>query len=127
VSCALSMMSYFLLVILIFLYRFKHKSHVINHLNVVHLRIKRYQCNICGFAMYSKTHHKNHLLSHSTIKEFKCIQCGKDFSRKESLIVHQRTHDGLRPYQCKYCDRSYTAHTDLKRHIFVHVRQFSTH
>lgn len=70
--------------------KFKHRSHIINHLNVVHLRIKRYQCNVCGFRMYSKTHHANHMISHSNVREFKCQQCDKDFSRKEALIVHQR-------------------------------------
>lgn len=70
--------------------KFKHKSHVINHLNVVHLRIKRYQCNVCGFAMYSKTHHTTHMKTHLNIKEFKCEQCGKDFGRKEALMVHLR-------------------------------------
>lgn len=122
-----------------FSFRFKNKSHVMNHLNNVHLKIKRYQCNICGFAMYSKTHHTIHMKAHSNVREFKCTQCGKDFSRKESLLVHQRydesivnerlifiqfiyrTHTNERPYKCKFCDRSYTAHTDLKRHMFTHV------
>lgn len=70
--------------------KFKHKAHVFNHLNVVHLRIKRFQCKVCGFAMYSKTHHTTHMKTHSNIKEFKCEQCGKYFSRKEALFVHQR-------------------------------------
>lgn len=74
----------------LFIHSFKTKSIIHNHLNVVHLRIKRYQCNVCGFAMYSKTHHKNHSKTHTNTKDFKCSQCAKEFIRKESLVVHLR-------------------------------------
>jgi len=75
-------------------HKFKNKSHMMNHLNVVHLRVKRYQCLHCTFAMYSKTHYTNHMKSHLKIKQVPCPQCGKKFAREETLKVHLRTHSG---------------------------------
>ncbi|XP_070489884.1 gastrula zinc finger protein XlCGF7.1-like [Chironomus tepperi] len=102
---------------------FKQKSHVINHMNVVHLKIKRFHCDICDFKMYSKTHYTSHLKTHSNVKDFICPQCDKAFARKTTLDTHLKTHTGQRDYICKFCSKSYTAHTDLKRHLSQHTNK----
>lgn len=106
---------------------FKLKSHIRNHMNVVHLKIKRFHCHICGFKMYSKTHYTTHLRTHSNVKEFTCPQCGKAFARKSTLDTHVKTHTGQRDYVCKFCSKSYTAHTDLKKHLSQHTNRKPYH
>lgn len=101
----------------------KQKSHVINHMNVVHLKVKRFHCHICNFKMYSKTHFTAHLKTHSNVKDFICPQCDKAFARKTTLETHLKTHTGQRDYVCKFCSKSYTAHTDLKRHLSHHTNK----
>jgi uncharacterized Zn-finger protein len=105
-------------------WNFAKKTTLINHVNNVHLKLKRYQCSVksCSKSFYLKTHFTIHMKIHANIKDYRCSHCGKDFVRKESLQVHLKTHLNIRSYMCKFCSKSYSAHTDLKKHIFVHTK-----
>ena len=67
------------------------KEHVANY----HLRIKRFECQVCGLKMASRGKVKVHLLSHTGEKPFVCTTCGKGFTVRYKLRRHNEdVHNG---------------------------------
>ena len=62
-----------------------------NHVDIVHMKLRKHKCNLCGKAFTDKTPLRQHMLRHEAdpnIRPFKCQQCDKSFILKSHLITH---------------------------------------
>ena len=73
---------------------FNTKFNLKRHINSVHLKIKDFQCPICGKSLVSKIAYKEHSYTHENIKPLKCpyLGCTETFSRSSVLCEHKKTH-----------------------------------
>lgn len=88
----------------------RNRTHLNDHINSVHKKIKRFSCDLCPVQFYSKNSLKNHLQRHfknpnfqhkilntsNELRPFQCEveNCGKYFTTRGKLTVHQRVHSG---------------------------------
>ena len=70
---------------------FARKDSLMIHVEVRHLNIKKYKCNICGLDVVSRDVLKNHMRSHAGEKPFICPYCNRAFSLKQNLKRHVKT------------------------------------
>mmetsp|Transcript_16731 Transcript_16731/g.16639 ORF Transcript_16731/g.16639 Transcript_16731/m.16639 type:complete len:174 (+) Transcript_16731:14-535(+) len=68
--------------------KFNLKQHIEN----VHLKLKKYQCKYCQKLLISKQNLKEHLNIHTESTPFKCKICEKSFRQASQLSLHKRTH-----------------------------------
>ena len=71
--------------------KFAQKNALVRHVEVKHLNIKKYKCDICKLDVGSRTHLTVHMRSHTGEKPFLCIYCDKPFSRKDAMKRHVKT------------------------------------
>ena len=120
------------------------------HITCVHYKIFKYQCNVCGRLLKSKTgliahtrifHAKNseafpctkckkvfkqkgnlrsHMYSHSKERNFKCDICIKAFKYPDQLSRHKLEHKLLPKINCPHCDKEFLRTYDLKKHLQVY-------
>ena len=64
---------------------------------------KKYDCNICGIQVLTKTSLAQHKRAvHEGVK-YSCGQCGKQFTSMGNLAEHKRAvHEGVK-YPCGLC------------------------
>lgn len=99
-----------------------------NHMEIVHLGLRPFQCQKCCRHFSNQTYLKRHMISHTKVKPFACDQCSKTFIQFQYLQQHKKSvHQKLRPYECQVCGRCYSGGTNLKHHMATHtgVRQYS--
>ena len=82
------------------------------------------QCELCGFATYTKGRLQRHIFQHHTAEEDKPFQCDfpnckKGFATASNLAEHQNIHTNSRPFKCKLC----TADFNSKGNMHAHIRQ----
>ena len=105
------------------------------HQQIVHLGVKRFQCDICGLAFTFKWLVSNHKKEHHGIGEKIGCPCGKSFSHNSNFYAHQRICKTINPttskggktkpteWECSVCGKVYSAKVCLQRHIkFDHDR-----
>ncbi|XP_013163599.1 PREDICTED: zinc finger protein 675 isoform X4 [Papilio xuthus] len=90
------------------------------HFRTVHLKMKRYTCEVCDWKFYSKSELKFHMIKHGGERKYQCNVCKKAYARKYTLTEHMRIHDNDRRYACGECGRSFVQNCSLKHHIKVH-------
>uniref|UniRef100_A0A2K5L9X4 Zinc finger protein 181 n=1 Tax=Cercocebus atys TaxID=9531 RepID=A0A2K5L9X4_CERAT len=73
-----------------------------------HIRLKPYECSICGKAFSHRSSLLQHHRIHTGEKTYECIKCGKTFSCSSNLTVHQRIHIGEKPYKCNECGKAFS-------------------
>ena len=102
------------------------RSYVLKqHVNVIHLKLRPYKCDICDKDfpyLYTK---KIHMKSIHLIKEFLCDQCEKRFESLQKLqrheyAVHDIQHD-LKIYKCDACEYSSIHLQNVKNHKLQHM------
>jgi len=78
---------------------FSSKFNLRRHVNVSHLSIKAFLCEICGKSFASKQNVKEHRFIHTGEKPFHCgvTGCGRFFRQASQLTSHRKSH--LRPDQ----------------------------
>lgn len=62
------------------------------HIEIVHLRYKRYKCQQCSKLFASHQNLIEHTHLHSGVKPYSCRDCGKLFRHISSLCLHKRSH-----------------------------------
>lgn len=92
------------------------------HITCVHYNIFKFQCNVCGRLLKSKTG----LIAHNRIfhaknaEVFPCTKCGKVFKQKGNLRSHMFSHSTERKFRCDVCPRAFKYPDQLSRHKFEH-------
>lgn len=99
------------------------KSKLISHVRNVHLKEKRFTCEICGFKVFNQYYLKRHLVKHSDERPFECEFCKKTFRRLKTLNFHVRIHTDDKRYKCKDCGKAFVQVSSLKSHIRTHHSQ----
>lgn len=105
----------------------KHRSGLLAHINLFHLRKYRYNCEKCHKGFNDQVHFKEHSNSHLGIKPFVCVVCGSEFVYSRYLLSHQvRNHraeiEGQKqvPNQCPVCLKSFVREASLHKHLTCH-------
>jgi hypothetical protein len=109
---------------------FISKNTITGHMKLKHLKLKSYPCNVCGKIIQGKSNFNSHLNRHTKLKQYVCEfptaipgeNCNKIFYSKSGWTVHQRIHTGLKRFKCLQCPKQYTFNSDLRRHMYTHVR-----
>jgi uncharacterized Zn-finger protein len=107
---------------------FIYKSHLLMHINAVHLKLKPYQCDLCEMSFARKGGLNRHVKAiHQKIRPFECDQCKKTFSQKRYLKYHMQNSNCKnlkKKYKCKECENSFVRKDSLKYHVNrVHSRE----
>ena len=59
----------------------------------VHLKLRKFVCDICDKHFASKQNLKEHRFIHTGQKPYKCDLCGQDFRQYSFLFIHKRHHE----------------------------------
>ncbi|XP_052757207.1 gastrula zinc finger protein XlCGF26.1-like isoform X13 [Galleria mellonella] len=89
------------------------------HERQVHLKNKKFTCDICNYQSHYKESIKRHVMCHTGEKNFKCDICKKAYARHSTLREHMRIHNSDR-FVCNYCGRAFVQNCSLKTHIRTH-------
>ena len=74
---------------------YRSKFNLKRHVEIAHLKIKRFECELCH-GMYSSLQNlKEHRNLHSGLKPFVCSVCKETFRQASQLSLHKRVH--MRP------------------------------
>ncbi|CAH1642018.1 unnamed protein product [Spodoptera littoralis] len=70
------------------------KSLCTNHTKIVHLRERKYECDVCHDMFFRQCDVIRHKVKHTGEKNFSCTECNNCFASKDSLRRHmKRAHD----------------------------------
>ncbi|KAM7349228.1 uncharacterized protein ACRADG_008248 [Cochliomyia hominivorax] len=79
---------------------------------------KRLQCPWCGKLFSRSSHLKDHQNAvHLKLRPFKCDFCELAFGDRKARLVHQKSHTEDRPITCSVCKRGFKTRSTFKRHI----------
>lgn len=101
---------------------FKEKRHLKNHIELVHEKSKRTQCNQCGFYSTCSGSLNKHIKAvHLKIKNYKCNECDQSFCTNQQLKRHERSHRGEKPFKClnSSCNKFFADAHGRKRHLKI--------
>lgn len=101
-------------------------SYLRRHYQRVHLKEKRFECDICGLRTFKKQHIEEHLKRHFKIKDYHCDQCPSAFTTGTELKIHiKNVHCEERPFKCEHkgCDSAFKQKENLKEHMLRHTQK----
>ena len=104
------------------------KKHVEMHKR--NRKLTDYVCTICGWTTKSHGGHtlKRHMVTHTDERPFKCDQCDMRFKSTDTMMSHKTAvHVAERNHKCSYCQKEFKKGFALKRHLDIHVGNFSAH
>ncbi|XP_059615292.1 zinc finger protein 287-like [Phlebotomus argentipes] len=80
---------------------------------------ERFLCSTCGKSYTSKANLMQHInIIHLKIKPYECLFCGKELATRYRLEQHLEVHSEKRTkIPCNTCDRSFTSVSNLRRHV----------
>lgn len=62
------------------------------HIDCLHLRVKRFECNFCNKQLSSQQTFREHLYIHTGEKPFCCPLCGQCFRQGSQFSQHKKLH-----------------------------------
>lgn len=88
------------------------------HYDRIHLKIKRFTCDVCGFAVFKKFELVGHIASHFKIRSHFCEECGASFIARRALRQHWTKHKKVRDFVCDFdsCTAAFKSKDTLKQH-----------
>ena len=99
-------------------YSSDHSNHLKEHINVVHLGIRKYVCDRCDYKGSTKTKLRKHREAiHEKIKNHACSQCKYKAATPTKLKMHKKAvHDKIRDHECNQCNYKSSFRFQLKEH-----------
>ncbi len=77
-----------------------------------------YKCVQCEYSFSSAKDLQNHVdRVHLKIKRKKCEFCDISYFSEIDLFIHIRSHTGKRPFGCERCFKCYTSSNSISHHV----------
>ncbi|XP_052896886.1 zinc finger protein 846 [Anopheles moucheti] len=96
---------------------FSNSKILSKHIKTVHLKIKPFVCNVCGYKCARKATLNIHIRQHSGLKPLTCKSCPFRTADPSALSYHERRHRNEKAYQCKTCGIRLVQPSALRCHI----------
>lgn len=68
------------------------KFNLKRHVEISHLKQKKYQCECCNKFFVSRQNLREHVFIHTGTKPYQCSCCGEYFRQISQLSLHKRNH-----------------------------------
>lgn len=101
------------------------KQLVLQHINLNHLHVSTFLCDVCGKSFLNEGGLRAHIMTHRDTKPFLCQICSKAFKMQSSLRAHIKTHDHEKRFVCEECGKSFKKNATLAEHKKYHAGDFS--
>ena len=69
------------------------KFNLKRHVEVTHLKQKKFKCELCEKYFVSQQNLKEHIFTHTGAKPYECSYCGEFFRQISQLSLHRRAHE----------------------------------
>ena len=98
-------------------------SKLRSHIRMVHLKEKRFSCEVCDYKTYQKNTMDMHEATHvgGAKKPTECGKCGEVFDDKTQLSNHMVTAHNFKC--CEICGKSFRRQLNLRRHKLKHTSE----
>ena len=87
----------------------------------VHMKDKRYKCDMCDFSAHQMGDLNRHKAKHSENRPFPCPQCPSRFKQKNNLNTHIARHTGQKRFKCEHCDFHAINMAGVRQHMTSHT------
>lgn len=101
------------------------KQQVLQHININHLHLSTFLCDICGKIFTNETGLKVHIMIHRDTKPYLCQICSKAFKIQSSLRAHIKTHSQEKRFVCDQCGKSFKRNCTLRDHKKSHENEIN--
>ena len=79
---------------------------------------ERLQCLVCMNVFKNAPAARQHVANmHLKLKRFECLVCGKQKYLRGAMTQHVQTHTGEKPYECTLCDRNFRMPMAVQTHM----------
>ena len=96
-----------------------NKKLLKDHVEIVHLQLKKYQCDQCPMIFASNGGFLHHVKSQHENRTYPCTQCNKTFTKSDILKEHVLgVHENCRDFKCEYCGKDFPS----LRRVNIHVK-----
>uniref|UniRef100_A0A182NJ46 C2H2-type domain-containing protein n=1 Tax=Anopheles dirus TaxID=7168 RepID=A0A182NJ46_9DIPT len=96
---------------------FSNTKILSKHIKTVHLQIKPFVCNVCGYKCARKATLNIHIRQHSGLKPLACKSCPFRTADPSALSYHERRHRLEKAYRCQICGIRLTQPSTLRYHM----------
>lgn len=99
---------------------FKRKTHLNDHVRLVHERLRPYKCDFCERSFGLPRTLRIHIMGHTKERPFTCNICQKSFRQKTELNLHMNNHMSNSQFRCPICSHDRASQEDLEAHMSRH-------
>lgn len=103
--------------------KYKCKSSLKVHVEMVHRNIKNFKCDLCTYASYHKCQFKKHMAIHSKDKEATSKKSNCALPSKSLLTNNDNVqqHQGTTQYVCHMCGKVFQKESLYTKHLYKAV------
>lgn len=91
------------------------------HVDRIHLKLRKFECDICQKTFVSQPDRKLHMLRHYKTKPVECDECDQRFYSTRELRKHKWAHSKQKPFKCDDCGVAYAYTESLRKHMTTHL------
>ncbi|XP_063385399.1 zinc finger protein 501-like [Cydia fagiglandana] len=87
------------------------------------MRERKFMCENCGKAFYTKTDVAVHMRTHTGETPYACTICPSKFTQSSAMLRHMKTHSSEKSHGCESCGKMFGTKEKLKRHFMSHSNE----